>query len=301
MIRLIGQVCFFAVIVGTSVAKGEVLGPYLGFVKETESGVEYSLIFNFGLEQWENKKRSENLFHQWYLSCTYPDSVTRQLTTWCSIETDTFWISGEETIVHKENLYTSNGTLKLISVDWERGVLDFSMMHENKTTTEVKIRMIIKDKFIYLNSFEAFAIARGVFSDSLSPIEFRIPQYTYSLDMPIKIRGLRSENDKKWDDLFSSLSNADQQAWTNFKGNDLKQCKLFSDRRDQTEDQIMQQTVPNWEQRKIEIEKGGDLTPAETKGLKEYFSEHLVECFAKSHISLEGQKKIVEILTDRME
>lgn len=282
------------------VANGESIGPYLGFVEGTESSPEYFLTFNFGVDQWENGIRSEKLFEQWHLNCSYPDSLTKKLITFCSLDRDKFLIFEGEAILNRQESNSIDGTLRLINVDWERGVLDFTFVHKDKTTTSVQIRFARRGKSIYLRSFKALAVARGVFSDTFTTIEYRIPEYTYTRNIPMKMRGIKSELDKNRDDLISSLSQADQEAWKNFKSTVPNKCELFEENRNQNEDQIMRQIIPNWEERKAEIEKKGNLTPDETNWLKKYLYGKMTECFASSNISSEGQKKILKVIMDTL-
>ncbi|MDA1304862.1 MAG: hypothetical protein O2999_11285 [Nitrospirae bacterium] len=212
------QFIIYFIIAFTSLAHGELPGPYLGFITDTDSRQKYNLTFNFGVEQWENDKRAEKMNERWLLQCVYPDNLAKNVSTWCHLDRTKFMQFGDEVFASSHDHYVSDGTLKLMDVDWERGILDLSVVHKDKTTTEVKIRMTIQNQSIYLDSFEAFAISRGLFPDSpMTVIEFRIPKYTYTLNVPIKMLGLRSEEDKKLEDMVASLSQQDQKAWEKFK------------------------------------------------------------------------------------
>ncbi len=277
----------------TALAHGELPGPLLGHVTDKDSGPEYLLNFNFGIEQWENGERHEEMNEQWLVKCHFPSIFTKKPTTYCSLDRTKFWLLKDDALATSLKYESIEETLKLIHADWESGVLDFSIVHKDKTTTEVKIRMIIEEKSIYLSSFQAYTIARGVFSDSLAPIEFRIPQYTYTLNVPIKMRGLRSEEEKKMDDLLSSLSQQDQKAWTDFKVEGAKKCDLFPYRKTHTEEQMIKEIIPGWEE-------GRELTVGELDLIKEYVIRDFSKCLGSSNISLDGQKNILETMRDTL-
>jgi len=67
-----------------------------------------------------------------------------------------------------------------------------------------------------------------------------------------------------------------------------------------TEEQLLKKIIPNWEKRKVEVEKGGKLTDSEKDLLQEYFSGQFSDCLANSNISLEGQKKIQETMLETL-
>lgn len=204
---------------------------------------------------------------------------------------------------------SSEGTLKLIHVDWKNGEIDFSFVTPSlnplhRITFKISIRTGILDvetkdtKFRYLRSFQAFAMFITPSGD-FRTIEKRIPPYTYTLNVPVTMFGLRSEDDKKWDDLLSSLSQQDQEAWENYQAEGfVYKCRFFDDlfeeRNTHRKDQIRETIFPGWKKRKAELQKGGRLTADEKSRLKEYVLGHLSKCLARSNISSEGQQKILE-------
>jgi hypothetical protein len=153
--------------------------------------------------------------------------------------------------------------------------------------------MNLKDGYIYLDSFKAIGIARGILSDSMSFIEYKIPKYTYILNVPVEMRGLRSMDDKKWDDMIISLSKEDQTLWKKYKATSAQRCKAWEKTGD---DQVLKKIIPNYETRKSGLEKGGELTPEEKNKVGDYFAVEFSKCLANSGISKDGQKKIVDFL-----
>jgi len=276
----------------TAFVYGDWRGPLTGGITNTDSGPQYHLDFNFGIERWENGKRSEKSYELWNLNCSSHNIVSKKPTSWCSLDQNFFWLHREDAVItFSHNFDSSEGTLRLIHTDWENGVLDLDIVHGDKSVTTVKIRMVLKDEIIYLRSFSAFAIRRGLSPDSpITPLEFRIPDYTYIVNVPVKMRGFRSEKEKKWDDILSSLSQQDQEAWENYQAEGLNKCDL---RNTSTIDQFREK-IPDFKKRQVEIQKGGEMTTDEKSLLKEYALGPMSECLARSNISLEGQKTILE-------
>ena len=189
--------------------------------------------------------------------------------------------------------YSLDETLKFVSVNWQRGELDFNVVHKDKSTIEVMLRMKFKDGSIYLGSFKAIGIARGIFTDSMVPLEYKIPKYTYIMDVPVEMRGFRSMDDKKWDDMIATLSRQDQISWEKFKATIGTKCKIFDKIPDE---ELMKKIIPNYERRKPELDKGAELTLEEKSSWGNYVAEEYAKCLANSGISKDGQKKIVDLL-----
>jgi hypothetical protein len=73
----------------------------------------------------------------------------------------------------------------------------------------MKYQKVAGSTMIYLTSFKAVGIG-GVLSGALEAIEHRIPKYTYTLNLPVVIRGMKSEEDKELDEMIGSLSHQDR-------------------------------------------------------------------------------------------
>ena len=292
------QIVFFVMILFCSAAQCEELGPYIGFFKGKGANAKYNLSFNFGIEQWEDGKKSTFRHQQWFLQCSYPEPLSNRPETWCSLERIVIdhWekISGGDVIgTHKH--YFSDGTLKLLRVDWQRGELDFNIVLTDNSTIEVMLRMKYERGNIYLDSFKAIGIARGRLTDSMVPLEYKIPKYTYILNVPVEMTGLRSMDDKKWDDMIATLSKQDQISWEKFKATPDKKCKAF----DKFSEEALKKIISNYERRKPQLDKGDDdLTPEESGKFLDYFVEEFAKCIANSGVSKDGQKKIVDYLKD---
>jgi hypothetical protein len=277
-----------------SVAQCKDHGTYVGFYKEKGVDTKYNLTFNFGIEQWENGKLTTHRKQQWILRCSYPDPLEKKLETFCSLERVVIddWgklLSGAVITTHHHS--SLEGTLRLLNVDWKRDQLDFTIVYTDNTTSEVMIRLKFKDGIIYLDSFKAFGISRGVFSDSMEAIEYKIPKYTYIMNVPVEMRGLRSMDDKKWDDMSAALSKQDQAAWEKVAVAD--KCQFWSSSLD---DELFLNKIIIDNKRKAKVKIGDELTPEENQRLLQHFTDEFAKCLAKSGISAAGQKAIVDVV-----
>ena len=177
----------------------------------------YSLTFNFGIEQYEDNKKSDFRLQNWALDCSYPDKNSgRPDKTVCFLKRtvyDRLFTEDIGTTISEHLHSESDGNLQVRPVDWSHGKLDFTIEFTDGNTAEVMVRWKELDDTFYMNSFKAIGVARGRFSDSMSSIEYRIPEYTYTLEMPIRFNGLKSEEDKKRLEFENSLSLGDRKIW----------------------------------------------------------------------------------------
>jgi hypothetical protein len=289
-----GCVLLCALILSTSIVNAEELGPYLGHYKGKGETTEYTLMFPFGIEQWENDKKSTYRYQQWLFMISYPDILTKKWTIGITLERTIFDgvdnKFGIGAVASSRTHSQADGTLQLRGVDPKRGIVDFTIVFDDTSTAEVMLRMKFKDGSVYLDSFKAVGIARGVLSDTMTPIEYRIPKYTYTLNVPIKMHGLREEGAKEWDDMLSTLSKEDQIAWEKFRFEMPTKCKTLN--KTFADEETLKKIMPDYEKRKPELDKGGPFTPEERNKLEAIFVEEWAKCISKSSISKDGQSKI---------
>ncbi len=179
--------------VGPVLAQSE-LGPRLGHIIEDEYSIQRTGV---GIERYVEGKRQNDPFERWDFQCG-KDSPNE---TYCSVERTVFtnWaVLG--TVISRELHTTENGTLKLVYVDWEAGELDFQLIFLDGNTIEVKLRVQYQGGSIYLKDFQAMGIF--IMFDKMEAIEFRIPEYTYTRDIPVGMRGLKSEDDKRREEML---------------------------------------------------------------------------------------------------
>jgi hypothetical protein len=263
--------------------------PYIGLITD-DTPPRYLVTAELGVEQWENSKRSERIHQLWYLQCQYPPYLAPPYQTHCSLERTMIvrWnMPGVKTgiYVHKHN--TDDGTLQLRAADWERGKLEFTIVYNDQTTTEVIMRMRYADRSIFLESFRAAGIAKSWFSDEMSPIEYRIPEYGYTLQIPIEMRGYKPESRKQFDDLIASLDLRDREIWARIK--DDADLLAFPS------DQELRQALPKYG----EIQKSGrEPTRDEWKVITDVIVRGARRKLGAAGMSAAAQEKLLKFVTD---
>lgn len=191
---------------------------------------------------------------------------------------------GVGTIIGQRSHYASDGTLKLTYVDWNAGKLDLQLTLDDKNTIEVKLRLQYRNDSIYLKDFQAMGIDKGgMFSDKMAAIEYRIPEYSYTLDLSVQMKGLKSEDDKKRDEMLQSLTEEDRLIWEKIQPSDFVDI----------DESRMKELIPDYE----EIEAGRrDLSPEEVKMLGALMFENYEKFFGAQGFSEDGLKKILDFM-----
>lgn len=255
------------------------------FIGSVRKG-EYNISTILGIEQFENGKLTPHRYQLWYLTCSFP--TAGKPTTSCDLERtvfDQYQDDDLKTVVSIRNHSTSDGTLRITNADWERGKLDFSVMHALGPETDVMLRMkyvkVAEDlePFICLNSFNAVGI-----SWILSvPIEYRIPEYSYTLNFPVIIHGMRSEEDRRFDDLVSSLSDQDRAVYDQLKGGP---------------DPLAWEAIEAQLKNMFPGNPDREPTRKEYEAVMQLISAHLVKRLTDGGMSKEGLKKFADYMSD---
>jgi hypothetical protein len=173
----------------------------------------YTLDCDFGLEQWENGKRSSQYYQRWSLKCQYPTILTHK--TECSLERLVITDAPDQggATFFSNNYSTEDNSLKLTQTDWEKGILDFQLLYADQSTTEVALRFSQDRSTLFLESFRAVSRRQGEHPGEVTTVEHRISEYTFQLYVPLLMKGLHDAGIRPWDRLFAALSPADQAAW----------------------------------------------------------------------------------------
>lgn len=187
----------------------------------------------FGIEQWEEGKRSDSQHQQWTLQC----SQNAREPTSCSLERTAFiqWSNerGLTTIsIHKHS--TDAKTLRVVEGDWRSGKLDFDVIYPDGSRAPVRMRLKKldgSDTLLAIDSFDAFDTIRGVLSDSLVRVQYKIPEYGYVLNVPVSLDGKKTAEDKVRDDFNSDLSPEDREAWKLFQASKCMDGKLSDEQK----------------------------------------------------------------------
>ena len=237
-------------------------------------------------------------FQQWYLQCIFPSPFAERGQTWCSLRRTVYdnWSDAGKpsladigTIVIEHNNSLEEKTLIIRHADWKNGRLDLAVNYstfDDENPTEVMIRLQYEKDSIFLDSFKAITIVRGSLSDTLSSVEYRIPEYDYTMRVPIQLRGMKSEAQRMRDTLFRSLSPKDSEIWRKLE-------PTVFDFRAVDEKAFSKKVLPEWDGKR-------ELSPQENKELLRAMSETIVTALRKKlltfGVSENGQKAILEFV-----
>ena len=86
---------------------------------------KYTLMFDFGIEQYEEGKRADFRFQQWYLMCSYPSDFVGNNRTWCTLDRTVYDRIGVENMgvtVTGHRHTQEDGTLAVKNADWNGGL-----------------------------------------------------------------------------------------------------------------------------------------------------------------------------------
>lgn len=183
--------------------------------RQAGSSTGNSLFFSVGIEQWTQNQRETFRRQVWHFSCKGGNSEQPKTPVECTVRRtviDTAMMGGLPIVAeHYHSL--DDETLRIGRFDWEKGVAELSIVHTNGRTAEVTILFAARDGAYFLKEFSAAMLIRELPSGTVSVIEFRIPKYTYHVNVPIEIPGVSDAGLQPWDELFGTLSKADQVAW----------------------------------------------------------------------------------------
>jgi len=251
---------------------------------------------NFGIEQWEGGKRRDERYQQWHLKCESPAQgqpsceLQRTIYVMWSKDMGGAWVDFDR---HS----TADGTLHLVNGRWQEGTLDFdvSIGTVTKDVLHVAMRLDVKDRFATLKSFKAMGVGRaGAFSlpdGNLEAVEFKIPEYTYTVNVPITLEGIRSEDDKRYDDMANGLSAEDRTAWHD--------GKCLATQKPSTR-QLLKQLPPGLQKKAKAAKQESDLTPTENARVRQAaqgaFLQELDMCLRDDGMSEEGRQRVIKFV-----
>ncbi|RAP34331.1 hypothetical protein DID80_07405 [Candidatus Marinamargulisbacteria bacterium SCGC AAA071-K20] len=192
----------------SSSTKGEITNIYFG--TNSESGA--TILTNFSLEHYENNVRSKRQIELWFLNGSYIDNnfhlnLERQLfVDWGAI--------GTVVTSHKHS--TFENTLVINKLDFEKGILDMKVIFPDKQALNTVIKFSKNKNSFYLTKFEGVTIAKSIYDSKLTPIVFKIPEYSYDKNITIQMTGMKSKEDKLLDDVENRLSKSDKKKFNLF-------------------------------------------------------------------------------------
>jgi hypothetical protein len=270
--------------------------PIIGH-RSKESG--YSIFHTFGIEQWEEGKRTTHRFQQWLIRCDYPGYFKKHGTE-CSLERlviDRWLVDSTGGATVSEHRHSEEeGNFKLRKADWEKGRIDFVFTYTDQSTEEVAIRFSIDHDSLVLDSLKAISLGRGFASGEPQSVEHKIANYTYVLNVPVLMTGMYDAGLKEWDTLFATLSPTDQAAWDEFsKSPEFRDNKTM----EKEYESRLERALPNIDL--DAVNKGSrKLSDEEKKKVDEVVRESAragsIKILYKSRLSDDAKRKIEDYL-----
>jgi hypothetical protein len=168
-----------------------------------------------GIEHWEQNQRQTHRRQIWRFSCSQNVTEPKGPPVTCSVRRTVILEAQLGLLPFAAEHYhsTEDETLRIVHFDWQRGIAELSIVHQNGRTAEVTIQFSEKDGYYFLKGFSAATLLRESPSGKVAIIEYRVPEYTYHVNMPIEMPGLNDAGLRAWDELFATLPKADQEAW----------------------------------------------------------------------------------------
>lgn len=169
-----------------------------------------------GIEHWEQNKRQTHRRQVWKIDCRQPPAEREQPTTpSCTLIRTVIdeAVLGVLPIVTEHLHSVEDDTLRVGRISWQGGIIELSIVHTDKRTAEVTIRFSEKGGYYFFKDFTAATLLREKPSGAVTVVEYRIPEYTYHVNVPIEIPGLNDAGLRPWDELFAKLSKPDQEGW----------------------------------------------------------------------------------------
>jgi len=275
---------------GTAFSKINTCQP-IGFVQEDGT---CSISYDFGIEQYEDGKRIQDSFQKWHINVrNFPGKNGRMLNA-VSVERMIFENMeglGAGYVINTWPHSTEDRTLEINNIDWVKGSLHFSLVFFG-TSKKIDVLMKIKydsERMIYLDYFKSYCVSEGISNETLSSVEYRIPQYTFTARIPVKMNGFKSENDREWDGMYFTLSKEDRQVLDNNE-------KLFRFADNAYNDEelagILKKKIPDIYDGKRK------LSPAEYRTTEKLRIEYIVSKVLKQGMSKEGALKLRKFMAE---
>lgn len=278
-----------------------------------------SLTCDLGLELWEEGKKSEHIFQRWHLTCSAGGQP------WCTLERTLITLWSEEVggvvAIHRHS--TLDGSLKVWWHDWANRRLSFDVVYPGGERMPVLMHLkpAFKDfsSLLKVESFQAKDVVRTLLSKAVVSQEWRLPEYSYPLNVPIALLGRKSTDDKADDDLTKKLSTTDRQALERIRSASRPGCfdveTWFKQEPLRTLLAPYEEKLKDLEREKLkglkEVEETGEsrrLSEAEAgvqritkevyqkEEVKTFLQNKMRQCLAEAGVSKEGAELITSYL-----
>ncbi len=176
-----------------------------------------SLTCRLGVEWWEHGKKSPRFRQAWHLSCD--DNFGRQ--SRCSLER-TLILWDPDPFLTNVKIYnhsTADGNLRIRQFDWINWRLSFDVTDPSGDRMSVVIRL--KPISPKVPSYLEIEYLHAAYSASG---EWRLPEYSYTMNVPFVIQGRKSADAKALDDIRKKLSPTDRQTFERMRSAGDDKC-----------------------------------------------------------------------------
>ncbi len=186
----------------------------IGRYKKNSEKTKLYVTCSLGIEHWEDNKRIDGVFYVWRILLHNDDTEI-----YMSLNIEKYISMEDEGLLMASNFNptTINKLLAVDKIDFEEGILRFRfrLVEESEDIVYVNMRFIIDDAYMYLTKFKALNTITTVTIDELITIEYKIPEYTYVRNVPIKLNGFKTIEQKKYDDMLSTFSENEKTIFEN--------------------------------------------------------------------------------------
>mgnify|MGYP001207440745 CR=1 FL=1 len=183
-----------------------------GRYKEVSGKININVICEFGIEQWIDNKKDDDYLQVWNLYIASNNytilDANLSISEYGLYDKDSvlvrkYWTDTVNKLLTIEELYFKNGTLRF----------EFKYS-EIEDPVSVNIRFIADNGFLYLTKFKALSTTSRYSTTDMSTEliikEYKIPEYTYIKNVPVKMTGYKTIEQKAIDEMFSSFSDNDK-------------------------------------------------------------------------------------------
>jgi len=274
---------------GSIIDWGEEQGPAVG------TGPGRLFAYDYAVERWQDGQKENAHWERWTIKCQdRPVLPSDPPGTWCDIERLlVFEFVG--TRVGVLNHSTFDGSLKVLRADWDAGALDLRLIYADGSSLDVELRLGYDDgNLTRLRSFRGVAVTRDATGDrKLHTWEYRLAEYSYTLNVPVTMRGRKSGGAKLWNELITSLTPEDQRAWQELK---KSRSQLRAPSPEDLERALIA-AIPDYD-----AIKQGKRTPTELEEREinragmEMTRKMFADFFAKSKLSAAAQQRMIQLL-----
>ncbi len=273
-------------------------------------------ISGLAIDVWEGGLLSKSHQEKWKLKVVDPPYNWQQSNKtnkpFSELEQTTIdrWGDNQIPFVYTSTFSTEKENLKIIWLDWKNGRMEFEfglvrcVLLFNETSYEYDD---INKKHVVTHTGHLKSLlgieTRQTPENQLITVEYKPSDYSYILNVPYEMKGLKKAESKPWHQLLATMSREDQEAWTEFrtrwwKGDIHK--NVDSDSKEWFNEKWLDSLRAKFPWMREAERSHRKLTPVEEQNYKEALAEQFCgfysKFFEKSKISPEGRKAMLDLI-----